>query len=229
MSLPGTGWSSRSSFSYPSMPSRCHIFQSNIQPIWSQACFSHLPWDVAKRQLSVRSEYRPRPRLQYSSGQLASAIQQVAMGKSICQSAKNNGVPFTSLYRKVKALNISHVNSTSSCSNNSCSMAYSTTFLSVMEGASSSTYRSPCLLASRSSSSCLLLADGCHGESADCGASGSCPKNVVSSFLEYVPSGCSTAGSLTRSQPSSSSASKHSDDVALPNFFTADRDCLSDM
>lgn len=49
------------------------------------------------------ASYRPRPRLQYSQSQITAAILDVEMGKSISKAAKDNGVPFTSLYRKVKA------------------------------------------------------------------------------------------------------------------------------
>ena len=46
---------------------------------------------------------RPRPRMQYSQSQITAGILDVEMGKSISKAAKDNGVPFTSLYRKVKA------------------------------------------------------------------------------------------------------------------------------
>ena len=41
--------------------------------------------------------------MQYTPSQISAAILDVEMGKSISKSAKDNGVPFTSLYRKVKA------------------------------------------------------------------------------------------------------------------------------
>ncbi|KAL8615716.1 hypothetical protein ACOMHN_007469 [Nucella lapillus] len=53
------------------------------------------------------ANYKPRPRLQYTADQISTAIQDVDMGKSISKAAKDNGVPFTSLYRKVKARNSS--------------------------------------------------------------------------------------------------------------------------
>lgn len=52
------------------------------------------------------NSYRPRPRMQYSQGQIDSALLDVEMGKSISRSAKDNGVPFTSLYRRVKARSV---------------------------------------------------------------------------------------------------------------------------
>lgn len=66
----------------------------------------HPAFSALSRQMWMSANmasYRPRPRLQYSQSQITAAILDVEMGKSISKAARDNGVPFTSLYRKVKA------------------------------------------------------------------------------------------------------------------------------
>lgn len=66
-------------------------------PAFSAAAFQRQMW-----MNSNLMNYRPRPRLQYTQSQIDAAIHDVTTGKSISKAAKDHGVPFTSLYRKIK-------------------------------------------------------------------------------------------------------------------------------
>ncbi|XP_076464302.1 uncharacterized protein LOC143296310 isoform X3 [Babylonia areolata] len=119
-SAASTSGEDRLCFSRPP-PSTASSFSSStstLSPRWGiNAAFpsftptmmprmQHPAFSALSRSLwmgGAMANYKPRPRLQYTASQISAAIQDVEMGKSISKAAKDNGVPFTSLYRKVKA------------------------------------------------------------------------------------------------------------------------------